>query len=384
MTVLYYITRSYPLYKKTGGSLMREAQVNFLRKKFDKLVVVMPNYNSAELVNKKDVIQIPFYNYPRISELFERVGIYEDYLDNWVNRAYAFLEISINQEDIIFSTCGGELASIKLGSRLKQKSNCKFLVNFHDPIDYTTVDNSIVDNRIHIKRDYLERKYLANADFIITSSKGYKQSLLDKYPFLNGKIDWVHFGYIDRFKKYSRVKDGVFRIAFSGSLTKVQSPELLIEAFDRFSFPKKKIEILFIGDNRNYRLSSNSEHVIFIDSMDRDIFLKYMKNYVDVGFVSLTNEYLGACVPSKIFEYINLELPIIGALPDGDAKEIIEKGYGVCCHYQDIECLTLAIKHMLDETNYTQYKTNLSKDVASWHFNKRQADVFEMIARAAK
>jgi len=50
---------------------------------------------------------------------------------------------------------------------------------------------------------------------------------------------------------------------------------------------------------------------------------------IDVGSVSLFNDYLGACVASKIYEYINLEIPIISALPLDDGKDIIN-AIGYC------------------------------------------------------
>ena len=63
--------------------------------------------------------------------------------------------------------------------------------------------------------------------------------------------------------------------------------------------------------------------------MPHNEFLKFMIENIDIGFVSLANDYLGACVPSKIYEYINLGLPIIGALPNGDGLDIINKNnYG--------------------------------------------------------
>ena len=170
MTTLYYITRSYPSYQISGGSLMREAQVVFFEKHFSKVVVVMPNYATNTLVCKNNVIQIPFKYNERFANLMERVGIYEDSLDAWVKSAYLYLKNIITSNDILFSTCGGELASMKLGSKLKEFCNCTHVVNFHDPLDYSRVNGKVVDRRLHVIRDPLEKKYLHYVDLVITSS----------------------------------------------------------------------------------------------------------------------------------------------------------------------------------------------------------------------
>ena len=63
--------------------------------------------------------------------------------------------------------------------------------------------------------------------------------------------------------------------------------------------------------------------------------------------MSLTNNYLAACFPSKIFEYINLGLPILGALPNSDAMDFInQNGIGKAFHFTEIEAMQDYLKHL--------------------------------------
>jgi glycosyltransferase involved in cell wall biosynthesis len=378
MSTFYYLTRSYPCHEVTGGSLMREAQVVFFEKHFSNVVVVMPNYQTKKIVRIGNVIQIPFTRMQRLSSILERIGLFDDYLESWVKSAYAYLVNRVTKADILFSTCGGESSSIKLGFLLKQVHKCKHFVNFHDPIDYSYVNGKMVDTSLHVNRDNLEKKYLSNVDFIITSSKLHQKSLVKKYPFLSDIITNVYFGYIDRSNSIPRQKDSVFRIAFSGSMTKLQKPELLLNAFESLNKDIDGIELLFIGNNKDGLVSKN-KNVKFLKGMERNMFTAFMNEHVDLGFVSLANEYLGVCVPSKIYEYINIGIPMIGALPAGDAAEIIDQKYGICCSYKDPKCIIESIKTMLDIENYRGFKENIIRDNVSWSLDARFKEIPEIL-----
>ena len=98
--------------------------------------------------------------------------------------------------------------------------------------------------------------------------------------------------------------------------------------------------IYYIGNSKNYEPLNKNIH--FVD--------EFMCENIDIGFLSLVKDYYGACVPSKLYEYLNLEVPIIAALPEGDALDIINtKSYGKACIYDDIKGLKNIIKFYKDK-----------------------------------
>ena len=380
-TKIYYLTRSYSPYQKGGGPLMRTGAVKYLQELGWDVTVVMPNYNSRELIIENNVIQIPFKNkhIEKLASVFERIGVYEDYLDKWIDNAFKYLKSRVKQEDILFSTSGGELGMIKLGSVLKKEIACKFIVNFRDPLDYSLVNGLKIDKKFHIGREKQEYKYLRNSDLIITSSKAYQTSLQNKYPFFKDKIKNNYFGYIEKidlnlFKK-KEVKR--LKVAYVGSMSRTQKPEILYQLFQKL-YKKKDIEIYFIGNSKNYMPLQNihEKNIHFIDFLPHNEFLKFMAENIDVGFVSLANDYLGACVPSKIYEYINLRLPMIGALPDGDGKDIInQNGYGIACKYDDFDGLIESLERFRNVEFLSQCKCNLIKDREEWSMKTKIKEV---------
>ena len=375
---IWYLTRSFYPYQKGGGPLLRLGQVKALEEKGWDISVVMPNYGSNKLNIENNIIQIPLNYNIKINSYLERLGLSEDYLDKWVKKAFKYLKNKIKKDDIIFATSGGELGMIKLASLLKDEIGCKFVVNFHDPLDYSIVNGLKLDKKFHISREKQEYKYLKNSDLIITSSKYNKNSLQMKYPKWENKIKNNYFGYIKEInlKEYKKIKSKKLRVAYVGNMGDLQKPEILYNIFKNLN--NSNIEIFFIGDSKSYKPLNNIAdfNVNFIDFIPHSEFLKFMVEFIDVGFVSLTNDYLGACVPSKIYEYINLGLPMIGALPDGDGKDIINKnGYGLAYNYNDIDNLSKALENLTDKNYLEKIKLNILKDKKKWSMKNRIKEI---------
>jgi glycosyltransferase involved in cell wall biosynthesis len=382
---LWFLTRSLYPYQKTGGGQIRLGQIEALAELGWDINVIMPNYNENKFNIENNIIQIPFNYSLRVASYLERVGFYEDYFDKWIKVTFQYLKDKINKDDIIFATSGGELGMIKLGSLLKKEIGCKFVANYHDPLDYSFVHGIKLDSKFHISREKQEHKYLSNSNLIITSSQINKESLQNKYPNLKDKIKNNYFGYIKKLEiKTKEKKDSKLRIAYVGNMGTLQQPEILYEVYKNLD-EKENIEIYFIGNISSNKILQNIKDVkdkntIFIDLLSHDEFLEFMSKNIDVGFVSLVNDYLGACVPSKVYEYINLELPIIGALPDGDGKDIInENKYGTACRYNDIDGLSDTIKKFANKTNLENIKLNIQKDKDKWFMKNKIIEVDSML-----
>lgn len=361
MKKIYYITRSY-LPDVTGGTLVRKGQVEYFRSLGYRVIVVHPTVRYKRVIEEGDDISVPWIKNERLCYHLERPGILEDYLDFWVKRVVALLKKQITPEDIVFATTGGELGCIKAGSLLKKQRGCRFIINYHDPVDYTTVNNRVLNNSFHIKRDRLEWKYIQNCDAVITSSCSNRDSLKTKYPSLSEKIRCSYFGYLKKVHTLpQRSASEKKRIVYGGAFTVTQAPELLAE-----SVTGKDFQCIYIGRHEGYKpVAHLRKRARFLEAMQPDEYLEFMTKHADIGFVSLTSDYLGACVPSKIYEYINLGIPVLGALPQGDAMDIINNnGYGVAVHYSDREGLKKAAERII--RNYEVFRASVLKDREKW------------------
>lgn len=362
---------------------MRTGTVKYLQKLGWEVTVVMPNYATNELKVKDNIWQIPFNKSLKWCYRLERIGFYEDYLDPWVRDTYDYLIDKVNEADILFATSGGDLGTIKLASLISEKIGCKFVANFRDPISFTTVNGIRFYNNLHVRRDRYEKKYLQNSDLIITSSTANQKSLEKKYPNVKAKISNNYFGYLEKINlsSFEKSVSPKIRIAYAGSMGASQSPEILFHILKN-RLDNHEFELYFIGNRNSYKplMAIEHENVNFIDFLPHEEFLKFMAENIDIGFVSLTEDYFGACVPSKIFEYINLEIPIFAALPDGDAIDIInENNYGIACIYNDEVSLKKAIEK-LNKPEYLESMTrSIIKDKENWSMEVRVLEVQSLL-----
>lgn len=361
---IWYITRSY--YPDiTGGTIIRKAQVDIFQKMGYKVNIITPKYD------KKLNYQIKF------GLALEKIGLFEDYLDIWVKNNYSIFRNEIKSDDVIFATSGGELGCIKLGVLLKRYTKCKLVINYHDPLDYSYVNGCKINDRFHVSRDEVEKKYLSETNLIVTSSESHKNSLITKYPEFISKTYCNYFGYVSDAPISKKIQTEELTIAYGGTFSEAQSPHLLAVAAQGLD----NINVTFIGNSKKYSaLNPFRTNCRFLNQLSYNEYLKYMVNNVDLGFLSLANEYLGACVPSKLYEYINIGLPIIAALPDGDAKKIIiDNEYGLAVNHQNISDLRNCIELMKNKKLFNKFKNNILKDRESWSMEKRFQSVTNLI-----
>ena len=122
-----------------------------------------------------------------------------------------------------------------------------------------------------------------------------------------------------------------------------------------------------------------------IDFLPHQEFLEFVSKNIDIGFVSLIRDYYGACVPSKIYEYINLGLPIIGALPDGDGKDIVNRNnYGFACHYDDIGGICDSITKLKNKKILQSCQDKILKDKSTWSMENKIKEIYPLLKDLAQ
>ena len=83
-------------------------------------------------------------------------------------------------------------------------------------------------------------------------------------------------------------------------------------------------------------------------------------------------------MPSKLYEFINLGIPILGVL-GGDAKNIIcANHYGIVADY-NLCSLRNSILKMVYSERLLMYKNNIIRDREKWAMNYQIKDVLSII-----
>eukprot|EP01047_Picozoa_sp_COSAG01_P015177 COSAG01_NODE_755_length_13819_cov_130.671939_1_plen_145_part_10 len=143
MRKLWFITRSYP--PQTGGGPQTiKLQVDFLSKYYDVSVVTI-NHESHSNIICDHIIYLSKGRFFRVFSRLSALGLWLDDLFFWRKNALNYLKNKIDNDDIIFTTTGGEISCFNLGKQLvKYKPSLKLILNYHDGIDHAIYDTESV------------------------------------------------------------------------------------------------------------------------------------------------------------------------------------------------------------------------------------------------
>lgn len=154
----------------------------------------------------------------------------------------------------------------------------------------------------------------------------------------------------------------------------------------------KSIKILFVGNGAEKEKlvklmkDLNLNNVIFISEQPKSEIKKYW-SLCDAAFVHLKNEFVfKTVIPSKIFEAMAMELPILFVGPSGEASEIIKRtGVGVCVDPDNPEALShTLLKLSQDKTQLEKYKAACKKSVGQFTREDQAKAVLNVLAGVMK
>lgn len=369
---IFYITKSYPPEANGGGGLVRSQTVELLRKSGFEVTVVVLTQNAGLWEGNKNVIPISISsskNVLRTLISLEYLGVIPDFLYPWVGYGEKKLKNIIQSEDIILCASGGELGTIMLGSKLKKSTGAKFVINLHDPISHTKVLGNTLPGKFHVNRDDVTFKYLNSSDAIVTSSELYKNEILTKIN--NTEFYNWYFGYSGSPERSltSYTESEKLVVVYAGNMNRYQKPERLIE-FMRGSSYFNKIEFHFFGSGTGeFAINKYAEeysNVFFHGQKSQEEVHNFYRYQAHIGFVSLFGDYFKPFVPSKMYDYIQYQLPVLGLLPDGDASAIIETlNIGISC--VDEQSLVAALEEWIcNPSLWQKHKSNIAEQQERW------------------
>lgn len=275
----------------------------------------------------------------------------------------------VKKEDVVIATTGGELGCIKVGYILKQQVGCKFIINFHDPVLYTVVGEQLIGRMPHVSREKIFCTYLKAADYVVTSSESYRTELIGKYSNLASASKTIYFGYWDEIQvdhhNVMHINDRT-TVVYGGAMGPAQRVDLIVKALAKL----QDVNFVIVGEasRQLLALAECNSNITILPLMTHDKYLDYLTKQADIGLVSLYGNQWGVCVPSKIFEYINAEIPILGFLPHGDAQNIINKNeYGYAA--ADVDEVVSGLKTLQNESVRAKVTQNIIRDKKKYNIS---------------
>jgi len=235
-----------------------------------------------------------------------------------------------------------------------------------------------------IKKDFitkqleiLVKKSYFYASKIIVNTPSFQKTLVEEYKITNDKILYLPNGFdIDGnmlIKNSLKRSSFDFKIFYAGLFGFAQNVNLILDLALVCQNNKENIQFVLVGDGplknelkikiRNLNLQNVT---MFDYQKKQDLF--NLINECDLGLITYQiNDTFRKNIPSKIFEYMFLEKPIIINLK-GQASTIIEDGdFGICIETNDPQTLYNGIK----ENIYTLKQKGINGFLyLQKHFNK--------------
>ena len=344
--------------------------------------------NDYELYDQiKKVVDIRIIKYPQYALLDELSGvlkIHPTMLMRWIKEVEKKSDTYIDKEGIIFAVYP-DIADLYIGKYLKLKFNLPYIIDLRDlPQSFTTQGENT-------KCYNIEKDLIKHADYITVATDTIKNKLIEFYNYPENKIETVYNGYGDikiHEENVSASKKD-FIITYAGTMSVNQKPEILTLAYkkivEKHPDAAKNIKVQIFSQKGYYYHYKFKKTIIrgveFKGYLPHSELMKKIKDESDLCFLPLASESLSYALPAKLFEYINLEKPIIGALPDGDAKKIIEKyEIGKACHFNNIEGIADLIYNLyIDKNKYEEIKNNVVKAKPEFYLKKQISKITNVI-----
>ncbi|MBA3662771.1 MAG: glycosyltransferase family 4 protein [Bacteroidetes bacterium] len=315
-------------------------------------------------------------------------------LRNYFSFVISSVKASVKiKEDFDFLMC--ESPPLFLGYsaiRIAKKKKAKLIFNVSDLWPESAEKLGVVNNRWLLKMAYnLEEKLYKRSVLVTGQTQGICKNIQDRFPSV--KTYWLPNGvdltYYDPqaisasgWRKQNGFTDFDIIFLYAGIIGIAQGLEVILNAAVNF---KAEANIKFVlmgsGPEKEKLLGLKNQlglnNVIFLEPVSKKEMPQVLKT-VNAAIIPLRklDLFLGA-IPSKIFENLAMEVPIVLGV-DGEARELfITKGNcGIYFIPEDVHDLTSAITKIAMNREYAAQLGKHGRVFVNEHFNR------EIIAKA--
>lgn len=295
---------------------------------------------NAAAHKKHDVVKMPKEGTRKIFGFLSDLLFIPDNKIGWKRKALKAASELLKKEkfDVIFAT-SPPVTNFLIGKELKKRFKVPLVVDYRDswlsyPFKYFPTP---LHKYIHYR---LERSVLRASDMVVTTSRRTKEEILLRHKFLTHKdISIIPHGF-DPEDLQVPSEDVLphidkMRITFSGmfyaNITPVYFLQALAKMFKEHVQLRGRIEACFVGLFRtefiNYVNQLGLQNAVnILGYLEHRESVKYLLAS-DVLWVMMQDDHT---TPGKIFEYIGTGKKILGCVPKGYMRAVIEEANGVC------------------------------------------------------
>ncbi len=357
------------------------------------VLTAMPNYPQMEIYEGyKDKT----YVYEEMEGLkVHRSSIYVSKSKSIINRLRNYFSFVISSakvgnaklENFDFLLC--ESPPLFLGYsalRLARQKKAKLIFNVSDLWPESAEKLGVVNNKFLLKLAYnLEEKLYKRSCLVTGQTQGICHNINERFPAV--KTYWLPNGVDLSYYNPSMVESGSWReknnfskedvvLLYAGIIGIAQGLEVILSAAKNFT-DKPNIKFVFIGSGPEkdkllqLKAEQNLTNVFFLDAISKKEMPSVLRS-VNAAIIPLRklDLFLGA-IPSKIFENLAMEVPVLLGV-NGEARQLfIDKGNaGLYFEPENSEALTAAILKLIDDKEMAMQLGRNGRHFVNEYFNR--------------
>ncbi len=370
-----------------------ELAIRLQKKGIDVTVLTaMPNYPNMEIQNEYRGLK---YHFEEMNNLkVHRTSIYVSKntgISSRLRNYFSFVWSSFKNRnkivgDFDFILCESPPLFLGISAYLISKSKkAKMIFNVSDLWPESAEKLGIVKNKLMLKMaTYLEEFLYRKSILITCQTQGIVKNIKNRFP--NKNIYWLPNGVDSKlfqpnnntktWKRENGFKNEDILFFYGGILGHAQGLEIIIEASKHFE-KKKNIHFILMGSGpEKIKLISKKEtykldNLHFFNPVKKTMIGEVISS-IDASIIPLKNIPLfEGAIPSKIFENLAMEKPIILGV-NGEAKELfIEKGKcGLHFEPENINELVSCINKLIDKPELKSSLGKNGREYAKNHFDR--------------
>ncbi|NQU26391.1 MAG: glycosyltransferase family 4 protein [Candidatus Nealsonbacteria bacterium] len=295
--------------------------------------------------------------------------------------------IRVCRPDVVIATSPQLLCGLA-GYSLARMMRVPFVFEVRDLWPETMVAIDAVKEKSLVFRGLraLARALYTRCDRIVTVGEGYAESINRLYGIDRSKMGIVHNGIdLELFRPSPKANDvrqeygwsDKFVAMYLGTHGMCHGLDSVLKVAREMRHDGKRL-FVFVGEGaekghlKGLAAQWRLPNVQFIDQQPRDRVPKFYAA-CDIGIVCLRDSpRFREVLPSKIFEYLGMERPVLLSV-DGEARRLVENaGAGVCVPPEDTDAMVSGIERLCRERRQLEEMGRNGRAYVSRHFDRKK------------
>lgn len=238
--------------------------------------------------------------------------------------------------DLVYVTCP-PFSAARIGVALRRATGRPFVLDLRDAWTLGPHQTPYLNPAMRLREERMEGEAMAAADWIVTATPGIRDAYAEQYPFIGEKSSTILNGFDMDDVPASPEPFPKFTIAYTGFFYGARSPERFIAALGRIVrerlIPEPEIQFLWAGRPapfvwdlvRKEGAEPVVNYVGLVSKAEADALLYRSHLLFLLPFAEVEQGSEQQVLTGKIFPYLASGRPILGLMPEGSARRMVEE-----------------------------------------------------------